>query len=189
MAEQTQPWSAQSITMKKTDALKPSERNARTHSDEQIKQIAASITEWGFTTPILITESDEIIAGHGRARAALSLSMNEVPTITATDWTPEQIRAYIIADNKLALNAGWDQEILSAELISLDEFGFDLKTIGFSNDEFEKYTGQRELPPENTYYGDDRLLVIVEFTMQQETEHAALFEELNGRGLTVKITS
>lgn len=128
-------WPAFNVERKATATLVPYARNSRTHSDEQVSQIAASIKEWGFTTPILIDEDNGIIAGHGRLMAAQRLGLDEVPCIVATDWTDAQKRAYVIADNKLALNAGWDNEILRIELDNLKDLDFDLSLTGFSDDE------------------------------------------------------
>jgi ParB-like nuclease domain len=99
-----------------TGSLRPNPRNARTHSPRQIKQIAASIQQFGFTNPVLISDDGEIIAGHGRVEAAKLLGYESVPTVRLSHLTPAQRRAYAIADNKLALNAGWDREILAIEL-------------------------------------------------------------------------
>ena len=115
--------------------LIPFARNSRTHSDSQVAQIAASIREFGFTNPILIDEQGGIIAGHGRLQGARKLGLAEVPTITLHGLTDAQKRAYVIADNKLALNAGWDMEMLSSEMQGLGDDGFDLSLIGFSDDE------------------------------------------------------
>jgi len=108
----------------------PYARNARTHNEVQVAQIAASIREWGFTTPILIDEAGGIIAGHGRLLAAQKLGLPEVPTITARGWTEAQKRAYVIADNKLAENAEWNTELLKIELQELDGLDFDLDLVG-----------------------------------------------------------
>ena len=119
--------------------LKPYERNARTHSDKQIQQIANSIKEFGFLNPVMIDGNHRIMAGHGRVEAAKRLGMKEVPTICTTHLTEEQIRAYILADNKIAQNAGWDQEILTIELqhlSSIDE-SFDVEITGFSTPEID----------------------------------------------------
>lgn len=113
------------------DALIPFARNARTHSDEQVKQIAASIREFGFNNPILIREDLTVIAGHGRLAAAKVLGLKEVPTISLAHLTPLQVRAYVLADNKLALNAGWDDEMLALELEELAMEGFDVGLTGF----------------------------------------------------------
>jgi len=122
------------------EALIPYARNSRTHSDEQVAQIAASIKEWGFTTPVLVDESGQIIAGHGRVMAARKLALSEVPVLIASGWTDAQKRAYVIADNKLALNAGWDQELLGLEIADLDQLGFDLGLTGFSDEEIKAFS-------------------------------------------------
>ena len=114
------------------EKLIPYARNARTHSDEQIGQIAASIKEWGWTTPILVDETGGIIAGHGRTLAAQRLKMAEVPVMVAKGWSDAKKRAYVLADNKLALNAGWDNEMLRLELGEIGELGFDLDLTGFN---------------------------------------------------------
>jgi site-specific DNA-methyltransferase (adenine-specific) len=117
------------------DKLVPYARNARTHSDEQVGQIAASIKEWGWTTPVLVDESGSIIAGHGRTLAAQRLQMTEVPVMVARGWSEAKKRAYVLADNKLALNAGWDNEMLALELGEIGDLGFDLDLTGFTADE------------------------------------------------------
>jgi DNA modification methylase len=117
------------------DKLIPYARNARTHSDEQIGQIAASIKEWGWTTPILVDETGGIIAGHGRTLAAQRLKMTEVPVMVAKGWSDAKKRAYVLADNKLALNAGWDNEMLRLELGEIGELGLDLDLTGFTAEE------------------------------------------------------
>jgi DNA modification methylase len=115
--------------------LIPYARNSRTHSDEQVTQIAASIREFGFTNPVLIDSNGTIIAGHGRVMAAKKVGLAEVPCLRLQHLSPSQIRAYVIADNKLALNAGWDDEMLKAELLTLQEEGFNTDLTGFSDDE------------------------------------------------------
>ena len=119
------------------DRLKPYEKNPRTHSEEQVLQIAASIAEFGFTSPILVDTKAGILAGHGRLRAAQKLSLAEVPVIVLDHLTEAQKRVYIIADNKLALNAGWDEELLASELAALEREGFDLELTGFSDTKLE----------------------------------------------------
>lgn len=123
------------IEQRKTADLIPFARNSRTHSDEQVAQIAASISEFGFTNPILTDGKNGIIAGHGRLQAARKLGMDQVPTIALDGLTEAQKRAYVIADNKLALNAGWDMELLSSEIAGLGEDGFDLSLLGFNEAE------------------------------------------------------
>jgi DNA modification methylase len=122
------------------DKLTPYARNSRTHSDEQVAQLAASIREWGWTTPVLADEDGGIIAGHGRVLAARQLGMVEVPVVVARGWSDAKRRAYVIADNKLALNAGWDSELLALELGELGELGFDLELTGFDGDELAALT-------------------------------------------------
>lgn len=128
-------WPADNVIRRKVSALVPYARNSRTHSPEQIDQIAASIKEWGFTTPILVDTDGQIIAGHGRLLAAQKLGLDEVPTMTAEGWTDAQKKAYVIADNKLALNAGWDNAMLAVEMQELGDLGFDLDLTGFGKDE------------------------------------------------------
>lgn len=116
------------------ERLKPYERNARTHSPEQVAQIVASIREFGFTNPILVDGSDGILAGHGRLAAAKDMGLAEVPVIVLDHLSAEQRRAYIIADNQLALNAGWDTELLQIEVAALNLADFDLALLGFDED-------------------------------------------------------
>lgn len=123
------------IEQRAVEKLIPYARNSRTHSDAQVAQIAASIKEWGWTTPILIDETEQVIAGHGRLMAARKLGMAEVPVIVAAGWTDAQKRAYVIADNKLALNAGWDESLLALEFGELEGLGFDVELTGFSAEE------------------------------------------------------
>ena len=118
-----------------TDDLIPYINNSRTHSESQVKQIAASIREFGFTNPILIDEGGSVIAGHGRLVAAELLDLDEVPTITLKGLTEAQRKAYVIADNKLALNAGWDFEALRLDIEALKDFDFNIDLLGFSEDE------------------------------------------------------
>jgi 16S rRNA G966 N2-methylase RsmD len=125
------------ITQKKVTELIPYVKNSRTHSDEQVAQIAASIKEFGWTNPILVDGSNGIIAGHGRLMAARKLGFKEVPTIELADLTETQKKAYIIADNRLALNAGWDNEMLTIELNDLLADGFALEILGFDTKELD----------------------------------------------------
>jgi DNA modification methylase len=130
-----------SIEYRSTDSLIPYARNSRTHNDAQVSQIAASIREFGFTNPILIDAESGIIAGHGRVLAAQKLGMGEVPCIVLDYMTDAQKKAYVITDNKLALNAGWDDELLMLELADLTEMDFDLDVIGFSEEELAGLMG------------------------------------------------
>ena len=114
------------------DLLKPYPRNARTHSKKQIRQIAASIERFGFTNPVLVSDRGEIIAGHGRVAAARLLGRKTVPTLSLSHLSDAERRAYVLADNKLAMNAGWDKEILAIELQALVDLEFDVELTGFS---------------------------------------------------------
>lgn len=126
------------ITYRKVGELVPYANNARTHSDVQVAQICASIREYGWTNPVLIDEKGTIIAGHGRVMAAQRLKMESVPCIVLEGLTEAQKKAYVLADNKMALNAGWDDEKLRLELENLRELDFDLSLTGFEPDELDR---------------------------------------------------
>jgi DNA modification methylase len=129
--------------------LRPYSRNARTHSRKQVRQIADSIERFGFTNPVLISDDGEIIAGHGRVEAAKLLGLKTVPTLRLSHLSPDEQRAYVLADNKLALNAGWDQDILAIELQALIDLDFDVTLTGFSLAEVDfTLDAARERDPE-----------------------------------------
>src|SRR6202163_2361181 len=132
------------------DRLIPYARNARTHTDEQVAQVAASIREFGWTNPILVAADGVIVAGHARLAAARKLRMTEVPVIVLDHLSDAQRRALVLADNRLALDAGWDEEMLRVELASLQEDGFDLDVVGFTDEELEDLLRD----PEETRDGD-----------------------------------
>lgn len=149
--------------------LIPYARNSRTHSDEQVAQIAASIKEFGFTNPILTDGDNGIIAGHGRLQAARKLGLTEVPTIPLTGLTEAQKRAYVIADNKLALNAGWDFSALENEIRGLDDDGFDLSLLGLDETELQRLLSDAdtvELP--DLASGDREPFQQMTFTLHDE---------------------
>lgn len=148
----SQQWPADRVERRAIAELIPSARNARTHSPNQIEQLSASMGQWGFTNPVLVDEVGGIIAGHGRVLAAQALGWDEVPVMTATGWTESQKRAYLIADNRLALNAGWDAELLSVELDELRDMDFDLGLIGFEAGELNDLIGTP-----NTGYDPDEV--------------------------------
>jgi ParB-like chromosome segregation protein Spo0J len=127
--------------------ITPYVNNSRTHSDEQVAQIAASIKEFGFTNPILIDKDNTIIAGHGRLLAARKLKMDTVPCVMLSGLTKTQIKAYVIADNKLALNAGWDDTLLALELGELKELDFDISLTGFDLGELDILLYGVDFPP------------------------------------------
>src|SRR6266852_3975691 len=138
------------------DQLVPYQKNARTHSEEQIAQIAASIQEFGWTNPILVGPDNVVIAGHARLAAAKKLAMTEVPIIVLGHLTEAQRRALVIADNQLALNAGWDTDLLRVELLALQAEDFDLDLVGFgeselaellaNNDDYAGHTDEDAVP-------------------------------------------
>lgn len=126
------------VIMKQTNSLIPYAMNARTHNEIQISQIAASIKEFGFNNPVLVDSKNGIIAGHGRVLAAQKIGLLEVPTICLPHLTDDQRRAFVLADNKIAINAGWDDAMLANELKHLDEIGFDTSLIGFDDKEISR---------------------------------------------------
>lgn len=142
---------ASNIELWPLSRLKPYEKNARTHSSEQVAQIANSITEFGFTNPILVDSKDGIIAGHGRMTAAQELNLSKVPVVVLDHLSDRQRRAYVLADNQLALNAGWDLDVLRSELKDLVDEDFNIDLIGFSDEELKDLMPE-ELDPE--YDGD-----------------------------------
>ena len=144
------PATAKQIELWPLDRLVPYERNARTHSQEQVAQIVASIQEFGFTNPILVDGANGILAGHGRLAAAKNMGLAEVPVIVLEHLSADQRRAYILADNKLALNAGWDNAVLTSELQALQLEDFDLSLLGWSDEELAVLMPEvEELPPED----------------------------------------
>lgn len=138
-----------------TESLIPYARNARTHSEQQVQQIAASMREFGFTNPVLIDETGEIIAGHGRVMAAKHLALPEVPCLILTGLTAAQRQAYVLADNKLAELAGWDEDLLAQELKTLQSMDFDLELMGFDDAEINEMLALSEALPEGNTDPDD----------------------------------
>jgi DNA modification methylase len=136
-------WPADRVERRPLTSLIPYARNARTHSEAQVAQIAASMREWGWTNPVLVDEQSTIIAGHGRVMAAEKLGFDSVPVMVAEGWSDAQKRAYILADNKLALNAGWDEEMLRVELGGLRGDGYDVELTGFTGDELNMLLAPR----------------------------------------------
>ena len=145
------------VEYRKIETLIPFARNPRTHSEAQIAKLASSIVEFGWTQPILVDGANGIIAGHGRLAAARKLDLQEVPVIELGHLSRSQKRAYVIADNRLALDAGWDEELLSLELAELSESGYDLTMTGFSNEEIEQLLvgAEQALQDESPEDGDD----------------------------------
>ncbi|MCB9990695.1 MAG: ParB N-terminal domain-containing protein [Rhodospirillales bacterium] len=138
MSKADQLTGAKSVVNRKVDDLIPYDNNARVHSGEQVDQIVSSIKQFGFTAPIIIDEENMIMAGHGRYAAAKKMELETVPCIVLKHLTPEQKRAYVIADNRIAENAQWNKELLALEMTELDIADFDLSVLGFSDKELEK---------------------------------------------------
>ena len=136
-------WPADHVERRSVTSLIPYARNARTHSDTQISQLAASIREWGWTMPVLIDAAGGIIVWHGRVLAARILGLHDVPVMTATGWSEAKRRASVLADNKLAMNAGWDGAMLALELNALAAMAFDMSLVGFSAEELAELTADR----------------------------------------------
>jgi ParB-like chromosome segregation protein Spo0J len=146
-------WPADKVKRWPIAKLLPYVRNARTHSEGQIAQIAASIREYGWTVPALVDEAGTLIAGHGRILAARQLGLDQIPTMVAVGWTEAQVKAYRIADNKLGLNSDWDVDLLKLEIADLRGFGVDFETMGFSPKDIGNLFGDEErrenYPPPN----------------------------------------
>ena len=184
-----------------TESLIPYARNSRTHSDAQVTKIAASIKEFGFLNPVIIDGQSGIIAGHGRVLAAKKLGLLELPAIEASHLTDAQRRAYIIADNRLALDAGWDDELLRVEFEELTEAGFNLELTGFSLDEISGMTvqgldgmppmpdGEKEPFQQKTFtLHDEQVSIIDDALMMARTDPLAdtgLNENTNGNALAL----
>jgi DNA modification methylase len=148
------------VTERPITSLRPYARNARTHSKKQVKQIADSISRFGFNNPVLISDDSEIIAGHGRVEAARLLGWKTVPAITLSHLSEAERRAYVLADNKLALNAGWDREILAIELQALVDLSFDVELTGFSLAEIDLLIdAAADADPDGTDTAEDRVSV------------------------------
>src|SRR5438045_9045617 len=136
-----------SVVYQDVDALKPRAINPRTHSKKQIAQIASAIRRFGFTNPVLVDDANGIVAGHGRVEAAKAVGLDQVPTVRLADMSEAEIRAYVIADNRLAENAGWDRELLGLELQYLTELDidFDVTVTGFELLEIDVLSGELSL--------------------------------------------
>jgi len=179
------PGEADHIVRVRVDSLIPYARNARTHSDEQVAKIAASIREFGFNNPILLRDDNTIIAGHGRVLAARKLGIEEVPCIYLSHLTETQARAYTLADNQLANLAGWDSELLSLELEELGAAGVDPGLLGFAPGDLPKGPlGDGEgAEPEINY--KEHYAVLVE--CENESHQSEVYDALLEQGYTVKV--
>jgi ParB-like chromosome segregation protein Spo0J len=172
----------------KIESLIPYVNNSRTHSDAQVAQIAASIKEFGFTNPILIDGEGGIIAGHGRLMAARKLNLSEVPCIRLEHLTKTQARALVIADNKLALNAGWDNDLLKTEFLSLGELNYNLELTGFDLQEIASILDDQDdiEEPEGVGY-KEVFNIIVECSSEEEQEK--IFNRLDSEGYKCRVQS
>jgi ParB-like chromosome segregation protein Spo0J len=169
------------------EKLIPYARNSRTHSDEQVAQLAASIREFGWTNPILIDGENGIIAGHGRLAAARKLGLKKIPVIELSHLSPTQKKALIIADNKLALNAGWDNDLLALEFEELELEGFDLQLLGFDKIELGKLFDNEEDKPLKEESYNEVFNVIVE--CKDEGEQEKIFNRLDSEGYKCRVQS
>jgi len=175
------------IVEKKVKDLIPDARNSRTHSESQVAQIAGSIKEFGFTNPVLIDGDSGIIAGHGRVIEARIIEMDTVPCIVLDHLSEIQKRAYIIADNKLALNAGWDQELLKVELDELMKLDFAMEAIGFSSEELVGFF-DINAPTDPTAQSYTEIFnVVVECSNEDEQEK--VYVELTKKGYKCQVQS
>ena len=185
LSKQKSPlWPADKVERRPVQSLVPYAKNARTHSEDQIKSIAASIKEWGWTVPVLVDEAGGLIAGHGRVLAAKSLGLVEIPVMVAHGWTDVQKRAYVLADNQLATNAGWDNELLKVELGDLQEAGFDLDLTGFDVAEIE--TLMQNADDENPGGTEARLPPMVYkiiITCADEAQQVKFLNDFEKRGI------
>jgi ParB-like chromosome segregation protein Spo0J len=151
--ESKSPNRIEQIDIKK---LIPYARNSRTHSDIQVSQIAASIKEFGFTNPVLISDTYDIIAGHGRVLAAKKLGWDNVPCIRLANLSDTQRKAYVIADNSIALNSDWNFDMLSVEIDELNDYKFDVSLLAFSNEQLSELIGSAEEPVDNELKADPK---------------------------------
>jgi ParB-like chromosome segregation protein Spo0J len=173
----TTEWPADKVERWSLDRLIPYATNARTHTPEQIDRIAASITEWGWTVPILADEHGGVIAGHARILAARKLGLSDAPVMVAIGWTQAQKRAYVLADNQLAINGtGWDESLLRVEMADLRDMAFDLSLIGFGEDEVEPTMPEERGSVEMVM----RYQIIVD--CDNERHQALMLEELQSHG-------
>jgi ParB-like chromosome segregation protein Spo0J len=181
-------WPADKVERRKVKDLVPYAKNARTHSEEQVEQIAHAIEQWGWTVPCLVDEKGGLIAGHGRVLAAKQLGLDEVPVVVARGWSKAQKRAYVLADNKLTENGGWDDDLLKVEIGELQGEGFDLTLTGFSMDEIGELLDETagdgiEAAPDSKYKEQFGVIVIC----KDEAHQQEVFESLAGSGYEVRV--
>ena len=174
------------IKEQKIDKLIPYVNNARTHSDEKVAQIAASIREFGFCNPVLVDKENNVIAGHGRLLAARKLEMDAVPTIRLEHLTEAQRKAYVLADNKLALNAGWDDELLKIELGELMDMDFEVDLLGFSDEEMKKLFKDVDEKIKDESF-ESQFSIIIDCS--DESEQEMVYDQLTQEGYQCRVVS
>ena len=171
-----------------TDSLTPYANNPRTHSASQLDRLVQSLKEFGFTNPLLVSDEMQIVAGHGRLKAAQALGLETVPVIKLSHLTEDQRRAYVIADNQLALNSGWDDDLLQQELQALGDIGFDLTVLGWGDDlptfaEEPDYSALEDLDDPTAELSDGVMKAIqIEFRPEDYDEANALVSAARKRG-------
>ena len=182
------PIAPEKIIQRNAGELKPYENNPRQHSESQLDRLVRSIQEFGFTNPILVDADSNVIAGHGRLMAAELMGLTTVPTIELKHLTTEQKRAYVIADNQLALNSTWDDDVLQAELEALGDAGYDLSLLGWGDDiptftEDPDYSALDDLDDPSSDLADGVLKAIqIEFRAEDYEEAKALVDAARKRG-------
>ena len=182
------PIAPEKIIQRNAGELKPYENNPRQHSESQLDRLVRSIQEFGFTNPILVDADSNVIAGHGRLMAAELMGLTTVPTIALKHLTTEQKRAYVIADNQLALNSTWDDDVLQAELEALGDAGYDLSLLGWGDDiptftEDPDYSALDDLDDPTSDLADGVLKAIqIEFRAEDYEEAKALVDAARKRG-------
>ena len=183
-------FSAESIVQRDRTSLKPYENNPRTHSEAQIDRLVRSLKEFGFTNPVLIDKNLNVVAGHGRLLAAEILNLEKVPTISLEHLTEDQRKAYVIADNQLALASGWDDDLLQSELASLADAGFDLTVLGWGDDlpdfaEDPDYSALDDLVDDNDWADGVKKAIQIEFRSEDYEEAKALVADARKNGVYV----
>ncbi len=183
-------FSAESIVQRDRTSLKPYENNPRTHSEAQIDRLVRSLKEFGFTNPVLIDKNLNVVAGHGRLLAAEILNLEKIPTISLEHLTEDQRKAYVIADNQLALASGWDDDLLQSELASLADAGFDLTVLGWGDDlpdfaEDPDYSALDDLEDDNDWADGVKKAIQIEFRSEDYEEAKALVADARKNGVYV----
>tara|TARA_Y100000593_G_scaffold69366_1_gene127408 strand:- start:2987 stop:3577 length:591 start_codon:yes stop_codon:yes gene_type:complete len=183
-------FSAESIVQRDRTSLKPYENNPRTHSEAQIDRLVRSLKEFGFTNPVLIDKNLNVVAGHGRLLAAEILNLEKIPTISLEHLTEDQRKAYVIADNQLALASGWDDDLLQSELAALADAGFDLTVLGWGDDlpdfaEDPDYSALDDLEDDNDWADGVKKAIQIEFRSEDYEEAKALVADARKNGVYV----